>query len=207
MNKTFNTLLGAMLLAGSACAFAASSVDLSVSGTITPSACEPTLSKGGLVDYGKISAKSLNPDKATWLPEQYVQLTLTCDGPTLAGLEAKDNREGSDFNNDPYDFGLGLINTNQKLGAMNLQIRSPLADGIRVGTIGSEDRGSTWYQTRDLMRTNILTVADVSSVIPKPFQTLVSDLEIAPRIAPANQLNLTNEVAIDGSVTLSVVYL
>jgi hypothetical protein len=78
---------------------------------------------------------------------------------------------------------------------------------VTVSTIGSEDRGSTWNQTRELMRTNILTVADVSSVIPKPFQTLVSDLEIAPRIAPANQLNLTNEVAIDGSVTLSVVYL
>jgi type 1 fimbria pilin len=207
MNKTLNTLFGAMLLASCASAFAASSVDLSVSGTITPSACEPTLSRGGLVDYGKISARDLNADKPTWLPVQTVQFTLTCDGPTLAAIEAKDNREGSDFNNDPYEFGLGLINTNEKLGAMSLQIQRPLADGATVVTIGSENGGSTWTRTPELMRINILTVADTGTVIPKAFQTLVSDLSIEPRIAPTNRLTLTNEVAIDGSVTLSVVYL
>lgn len=49
MNKTLNSLLGAMLLTGSASAFAASSVDLAVTGLITPSACTPTLANGGVV--------------------------------------------------------------------------------------------------------------------------------------------------------------
>ncbi len=47
MKKTLNTLLVAMLLTASASTFAASSVDLTVTGIITPSACEPTLSQGG----------------------------------------------------------------------------------------------------------------------------------------------------------------
>ncbi|MFE4459165.1 DUF1120 domain-containing protein [Nocardia tengchongensis] len=52
----------------------ASSVDLTVTGIITPSACTPTLTNGGIVDYGKTSAR-------------YSQLTVTCDAATLMALD------------------------------------------------------------------------------------------------------------------------
>jgi hypothetical protein len=207
MNKTLNTLFGAMLLAGTASAFAASSADLTVTGTITPSACEPTLSSGGLVDYGKISAKDLNADWPTLLEERIVQFTLTCDGPTSVAVQAKDNREGSDFSGDPMEFGLGLVNVDEKLGAMQLRLVRPVADGVTVRAIASEDGGDTWHNERHLMRTNIISVAETGMLTPIQFQTLSSDLIISPKIAPTNQLTLTNEVSIDGSVTLSVVYL
>lgn len=207
MKRTLNTLLGAILLAGGASAFAASSVDLTVTGVITPSACTPTLSSGGIVDYGKISVRDLQPDRPTFLPEQTVQLMFTCDATTLAALEAKDNREGSDFNNNTSAFGLGLINGNEKLGAMTLSLLSPVADGVPVKTIASEDGGSTWFADRFLTRTNILSVADTSDVTPIPVQQFTSDLRIAPLIAPTNGLTLTNEVSIDGSVTVTVRYL
>ncbi|MFD9339440.1 YidB family protein [Streptomyces sp. NPDC060028] len=42
---------------------------------------------------------------------------------------------------------------------------------------------------------------------PIPVQLLTGDLTIAPVIAPASGLTLNNEVAIDGSVTLTVTYL
>ncbi|MFD9418830.1 YidB family protein [Streptomyces goshikiensis] len=42
---------------------------------------------------------------------------------------------------------------------------------------------------------------------PVPVQDLTSDLEIQPEIAPTAGLTLNNEVAIDGSVTLTVRYL
>jgi hypothetical protein len=207
MNKTLNTFFAAMLLASCASAFAASSVDLSVTGTITPSACTPTLSSGGVVDYGKISAKDLNADEKTFLVRQTVQLTLTCAGPTFAAIAAKDNREGSDFNNDYTEFGLGLINASEKLGGMELFLRTPLADGVPVRIIGSADDGSTWLPEPYLTRTNMLTVANTGTQTPISMQTLSADLHIDSFIAPTNQLTLNNEVAIDGSVTLSVVYL
>ncbi|MGY2259738.1 DUF1120 domain-containing protein [Pseudomonas sp. SDO55104_S430] len=207
MKTTFNTLFGAMLLAGSASAFAASSVDLTVTGMITPSACEPTLSRGGVVDYGKISAKDLNADTPTMLEKQTVQLILTCDAATLAAIEAKDNREGSAIIDDPDEFGLGLINGNQKLGSMNLRLFTPVADGATVRTVGSQDNGATWYEEVYLTRDNIVSVAEASSMVPLPFQTWASDVRISPRIAPTNSLTLTNEAAIDGSVTLTVRYL
>lgn len=207
MNKTLNTLLGAMLLAGSASAFAASSVDLTITGMITPSACTPTLSNGGLVDYGKISVRDLKPDQPTDLAIQTIQLNVTCDAATLMALESKDNREGSDFDNGTQNFGLGLINGTEKLGAMELRLLSPVADGVPARIIGSEDGGSTWYNERYLMRTNIVSVADTSTVAPIPVQSFTSNMQVRPSIAPTNQLTLTNEVSIDGSVTLTVRYL
>ncbi|NUT76537.1 DUF1120 domain-containing protein [Pseudomonas sp. C1C7] len=207
MNKKLNALFAALLLTGGASAFAASSVDLTVTGTITPSACEPTLSQGGLVDYGKISARDLNVDQPTALAQQTVQLTITCDAATLAAVESKDNRAGSAAQTDPANFGLGLINGNEKLGHMNLTLANPVADGASLRNIVSTDNGSTWQPGSSLATDNIISVADSSNVTPIPFQTLTSDLRIDPVIAPANQLTLTNEANMDGSLTLTVRYL
>lgn len=65
MNKSLTLACTALLLASTAPAFAASSVDLTVKGLITPSACTPNLP--GTVDFGKISAKDLNQDSQTQL--------------------------------------------------------------------------------------------------------------------------------------------
>lgn len=207
MNVSLNTLLAATLLIGSASAFAASSVDLTVKGIITPSACTPALSNSGSVDYGKISAKDLNVDQVTPLTEQTVQLTVTCDAATLMALDADDNRPGSNYGGDTTEFGLGLINGTQKLGAMTLSLNTPVADGVAGRPITSVDGGVTWVVARNLTPDNLISVADTTVDAPIPVQVLTSDLTVSPKIAPSNQLTLTNEVAIDGSVTVTVRYL
>lgn len=208
MNKTLNTLLGAMLLAGSASTIAASSVDLTVTGVITPSACTPTLSNGGTVDHGKISAKDLKPDQPTWLTTQQLQLSVNCDAATLMAIETKDNRQGSSYvENDPEHFGLGLVNGTEKLGSMFMVLRSPVADGVQARAIFSEDSGSTWYTGGNLATTYLFSVADTSTVAPIPVQQLTANLTVSSQIAPTNGLTLTNEVSIDGSVTMTVRYL
>ncbi|NWC74508.1 DUF1120 domain-containing protein [Pseudomonas sp. P7759] len=207
--KSLNTLFATLLLtgAGAGTAIAASSVDLTVRGLITPSSCEPSLPSGGNVDIGKISAKDLKADQATQLSAHNVPFTVTCDAATLMALEAKDNREGSDYNNDISQFGLGLINGNEKLGSMELRLLNPLADGVASRIIGSRDGGLTWGNDRYLARDNILSVADGSTDIPIPVQLFNAELNILPIIAPTNSLTLTEEVPIDGSVTLTVKYL
>ncbi|MGK9415376.1 DUF1120 domain-containing protein [Pseudomonas cedrina] len=206
MRTTFTTLSFALLLAGSGGAFAASSVDLSVKGMITPSACTPGLSNGGLVDIGKLSAKDLNVDRMTRIKEQKLQLSVTCDAPTVMALESKDNRPGSEYDN-RGNFGLGLINGTQKLGSMELSLVSPVADGVPVRAIESLDQGASWAGNSWLMPTNLLSVANTTTAAPIAVQLMTADLRITGLIAPANTLTLDNEVAIDGSVTLTVKYL
>lgn len=207
MNIALKSLMTALLLTSAASAMAASSVDLTVRGLITPSACEPNLSNGGVYDLGKVSSRDLNVEAGTFLPTQALQLTVTCDAATLMAVQAKDNREGSDYLNDPLDFGLGLINGDEKLGRLSLRLLSPMADGVAARTIASDDGGSTWYLERAFMRGNIVSVADTATVAPVPVQTFNADLYMAAEIAPARGLTLNNEVAIDGSVTLTVMYL
>ncbi|HEF4757824.1 TPA: DUF1120 domain-containing protein [Pseudomonas putida] len=207
MNKTLNTLFGTMLLAGSASAFAASSVDLTVTGLITPSACTPTLANGGVVDYGKISAKDLNVDQSTIIAKQNVQLNVTCDAATLMALETKDNREGSNPYPSVRTFGLGLINGNEKLGRMALYFDDAIADGTQVRPIISRDGGTSWTGMVTLQKDGITSVAELNTVVPLPFQVLTANIQVAPEIAPTKDLTLTNEVSIDGSVTLTVRYL
>ena len=205
--SNIRNLLAAALLASAGNAVAASSVDLAVRGLITPSACVPTLSKGGVVDIGKVSVRDLKADYATYLARQSLQLAVSCEAATLMALESKDNRAGSNYNND-VEFGLGWINNGtEKLGSMELRIQNPVADGVAARAISSYDGGLTWVQDRYLYRDSLLSVAITSVNAPIPVQLFTGELSILPIIAPAKGLTLNNEVAIDGSVTLTVRYL
>ncbi|MGB3123037.1 MAG: DUF1120 domain-containing protein [Pseudomonas sp.] len=207
MSKTLNSLFATLLISSAGNALAASSVDLTVRGLITPSACEPTLSNGGVADIGKISAKDLNVNQETRLPFQHLQLAVTCDAATLMALEAKDNRVGSSYDDDTMLFGLGMINDTEKLGGMEVRIIEPVADGVEPWMIGSQDGGSTWIRDYYFKQDNILSVATNGLTTPIPVQQFTSSLQIRPIIAPASGLTLNNEVAIDGSATLTVKYL
>lgn len=207
MNKTLNTLLGAMLLASSASAFAASSVDLTVTGLITPSACTPTLANGGVVDHGKISAKDLKVDIFTTLETKTVQLNVNCDAATLMALEPQDNRPGSAIGSTTSNFGLGLINGTEKLGAVQLRLRDPIADNVPARIIRSTDGGASWTESFAMYPSQLSSVADSSTVAPLPLQSLTANLEVVTFIAATRELTLTNEVSIDGSLTLTVRYL
>lgn len=207
MNTSFQSLIAIVLLIGTGTAMAASSVDLTVRGLITPSACEPSVSNGGVADIGKIAAKDLSADQETYLPYQYLQLAVRCDAATLMAVEAKDNREGSSYDDNTMRFGLGLINGAEKLGSMELRVVDPVADGVTPWMIGSQDGGSTWIREHYFKRDNILSVGTTGIAAPIPVLQFTSNLRIQPIIAPTNGLTLDNEVAIDGSATLTVKYL
>lgn len=206
MSITRNLLIAAML-ASAGHAVAASSVNLSVKGTITPSACTPALGNGGVADFGKLSAKDLKPNQHTYLPSQIMNMTVTCDAATLFALATKDNREGSESSLDYYNFGLGLINGSEKLGYLTVAMTGPVADDVAVRAIGSRDGGTTWERESAFMDDGMVSVADTTTLAPLPVQRLTTGLQIGAAIAPAQNLTLTNEVPIDGSVTLTVSYL
>lgn len=199
------------LATGCVSAQAASTIDLNVNGTITPSACEPSLSNGGVYELGKIAANDLNIDQPTPLANHTLQLGLTCEAPTLVALQPSDNRSGSHFDSaSTHKFGLGLVNGNEKVGSMMLNMQAIVADGTEMYPIGSVGSTAEWSPTSILstnFRTSFTNNRSTPFLAPTPIQRLVADVLIAPRIAPANTLTLTREVPIDGSVTLELNYL
>ncbi|WP_339417682.1 MULTISPECIES: DUF1120 domain-containing protein [unclassified Pseudomonas] len=207
MSKSLHSLIAALLLSAAAQAVAASSVDLSVRGLITPSACEPTLANDGVVELGKISVQDLRLDWPTYLPRQDMQMTVTCDAATLIAIAATDNREGSDAQYDYYTFGLGMINGSEKLGFLTISTSNLIADGMPVRAIGSRDGGVTWQREGSFMDDGLTAVSELDTLTPLPVQRLTADLQIKAAIAPAQDLTFTKEETIDGSVTLTVKYL
>ncbi|NNA65060.1 DUF1120 domain-containing protein [Pseudomonas gessardii] len=206
MNKSLNLVGVALLLASSTSTWAASTVDLTVKGLITPNACTPAVSAGGMVDHGKISAKDLVQNNPTALPKAMLRLTIDCDASIPFAIRPIDNRSGTATSSS--DFGLGLVNGNKKLGRYYLTPQNLVADGTPAQPIASADGGRTWYSERSWELQTLWgagTQDDASTLLP--IKNLVIDLEVRTQIAPANQFDFSDEAPIDGSATLEVVYL
>lgn len=206
MKTRLTTLAASVLLLHSATTFAASSVDLTVKGLIVPSACTPSLSGGGVIDHGKVSAKDLNPTYGTAIGVHTLSLTVNCDAPIQFALHPIDNRAGSGTSS---DFGLGFINETQKLGHFSLTWRKALADGgIEVQPIASMDQGNSWYAEKFWEPSMYMAAASMDDdTQPLPIKDLSVDLEVLTIINRSDGLDLSNEVTIDGSATLEVKYL
>lgn len=211
MNYKVSILTAALLFYGTSSAIAASSTDLTVKGTITPRACTPSLSGSGEVDLGKQSAGRLNPDMPTPLDPQTLQLAVSCDAATQFAIAPLDNKAGSAWDGSA-DFGLGLINTNEKLGKFSVEPGNVVADTVTAQAISSTDGGQTWvkhgvggepWDRNSLWGTG--AASDATTLIPVKDLTL--DLKVSAEIAPSDGLDLSNEIPIDGFATLDIRYL
>lgn len=208
MKPYFAALSTTALMSFAPLAMATSSTDLTVTGTITPSACMPSLSNGGVVDYGKISSTTLNPVRDTFLESRTLNLDVNCDAATVFALHIFDNRAGSSSSASPITFGLGLINGNQKLGHYYVFVNRATADGVAAQAISSLDNGATWTTQALLRSDNYLAVAASDNwTVPVAARDMTLELTVDPVIARADRLDLSNEVAIDGSATLEMKYL
>lgn len=209
MNKRLSLLTTALLLTGASSAFAASSTDLTVTGFITPAACQPSLSGGGIIDLGSISAKELFQDRETPRPPQALQLTVSCVAPAVFALRGIDNQAA--FAPDPSKYGLAEDGGTQKLGNYNLLFANTSADGAVTTPLKSVDDGLTWSELADSswMPTDLAGFGGNTggAWLPQSIENLTTDLVVEPFIAKASDLDLTNEVTINGSATLEVKYL
>lgn len=200
-----------LLLSLATSTFAASSVDLAVHGIITPSACTPLLGQDGLIDYGKIAARDLNPATFTRLPDANLPLGIDCEASTLFAVKLTDNRAGSSAS-EPLGFGLGMINGSEKIGVFNVILHTPLADNAPVTQLQSLNYGQSWNVVDEgvaLPALRLGAFGNASSGVwaPVPIQVLRVQMRVSTAIAPAQGLTLDREVPLDGSATLDLIYL
>lgn len=206
MERCALALSTTVLLACTSAAMAASSTDLSVTGTITPSSCTPSLSDGGIVDHGKLTSKDLDQTLPTRLPTGELQLQVDCEGPTHFTLTTLDNRAGTSAVNPAY-HGLGTVNDDQKLGSVGFGIFEPQADGNTVVTIMSRDNGSSWGPSSYLGHAGWTAfAAPADPRTPIALQHLSARLRAFTIIAPASDLTLLDELPIDGHATVQITY-
>lgn len=204
MKKYFAALTTTALISAAPFALAASSTDLTVTGIITPVACTPTFSGGGVIDIGKISSGDLNLDKNTLVGTHPIQLVVTCDASAKFALNPIDNKDGTSSGD---WFGLGLTPDNEKLGFFFPKVMQVKDGATSLDAIKSDDGGSTWVKATDAQAGYLLSVATTGGTAPIAAEVVTFDFEVETYIARADSLTLTEEVTIDGSATFEVKYL
>ncbi|MGY2374230.1 DUF1120 domain-containing protein [Pseudomonas sp. SDO524_S393] len=214
MKDSLIALAGALLIAHGTLALAASSVDLSVKGAITPSACTPSINQGGLVDFGKIPAKHLSADTTTPLPSTVLKLGVNCDGATFFALRGIDNRLGTAYLDDGYNYGLGVANGDptQKLGMYFLTLSNAVSDIGPLDTLMSQDGGKFWWNFQSYYwLVSHLWVAFGSSIdgiaAPIAVRQVTADLQVYAWLAPSRGLDLNEQISLDGFATVELIYL
>lgn len=206
MERCSLALLTPLLIACAPLAFAASNAELSVSGLITPSACTPSLSGGGIVDHGKVTVKDLKPDQPTALPNGTLYLEVNCDAATPFTLTTIDNRKGSSAIH-PNSHGLGVVNDDQNLGSVAFGLFDTVADGVAVKSIMSLNDGASWRVSSYLGHAGLTAFAALTDLsTPIAIKDLRARLTAFTTIVRANDLTLTDEIPIDGYVTVQLNY-
>lgn len=218
MNLLPRLLTGVALLAALPAAMAASTVDVTVTGTIVPAACTPSLTASEF-NHGKLSKADLNTDTPTSFAAnpKVTTLSVNCTAATVYGIRGYDNRADTVGNNwymTPY--GLGLTPKGEKIGAHYLEIypRQSLIDGKPAFVTVGNAAGNRWanaVQTEKGIRNygELLGFTDIAGPVTQPLA--IKDATYALNsylvIAPTKGLTLTDDVALDGSATIEVVYL
>lgn len=209
-----HALIALALLSGTA--HAASTAELTVKGLITPMACTPLLSSGGLVDFGKISRNDLNLTNGTRLPHKYLTLTVNCNAAGRFALRMRDNRDGTAHVNSEIFYGLGRDSAGNKIGVYSVSFdpKQTVVDDLAV-VYGTESTtgGLAWRTSNlnpiDVGSRSLLGFTDVAGSMagPSAIQTLTSTLKLEATINARQNLDLSVETPMDGSATLEVVYL
>ncbi|MFJ7316650.1 DUF1120 domain-containing protein [Pseudomonas sp. NPDC098747] len=200
-------LLPLALAFASNAAIAANSVDLRVTGTITPAACDITL-VGGDVDFGSLSGSDLSSTSDTPLTPIVRNLNILCTGATQVGITAIDNRAGT---NASHAYGLGVDSASEKIGGYAIDFKATTTDGSAGQLTRSNDSGATWTRMSsgfiEPSPTQIWSWAATGTNAPIPVTSVNQEFEIDASIAATNTLDTSTEITLDGSATIELVYL
>ncbi|WP_262265147.1 DUF1120 domain-containing protein [Pantoea dispersa] len=229
MKKMMKTTCALAVLAAS-CNVMAESVDMRVTGAVTPIACKPVLDNNGIVDYGNINTNILSNDNYTFLPGKDISLTISCTAPAKIALLATSGRPGStlsDYEEGPAGTawpiargaiplgsgvaGLGM-DGDKKIGAYTLLSVETKVDGESAKKIVSSDKLSWTGGSADSFFAQnggirYMTWFKDDIVEPVAFKNFTSKIRVLTYINKASELDLTKPVKLDGQTNFEMFYL
>ncbi|TYK57686.1 DUF1120 domain-containing protein [Pseudomonas synxantha] len=189
-------------------AHGASTVDLTVTGRVTPDACHIELTDGGTIEHGKIPSHSLNADEFTVLPIKTLDLRVQCARPMLFALVGIDNRADSSSAPD-YFYGLGrnIHAPEERLGSVALSYRNVVGDAQPMQVLASTNNGETWSPDPNAYPRSYMAFAPLGDRQPDFISQLTAELQVVTAINFSQYLTLDQEVPLDGSIVLDLRYL
>lgn len=221
--EMFTVATLAVSLLASSVVHAADTAELQVRGAILPSACVPGFASGGIVDYGTILAKDVPLNANMALGERNLTFTVTCDNAAKIALRAVDNRassivpgllaekNGAEYT-DSYAFGLGVV-AGKTIGVYKVNMSMNVtADNAIVSVLNSIENAPWFVATSSVNHFRgdgqiRKSFAAGGATTPSAFKTVSGLLAISAILNKGSDLPLTQEIPLDGSATIEVLYL
>ncbi|MBP0596593.1 DUF1120 domain-containing protein [Herbaspirillum sp. LeCh32-8] len=199
---------------------AASSVPMEVSVTMTPAACTPTLSGGGVADYGLMNAAILKPGQITALPAISMVFSVNCDAAAKFSVLVIDNRtasvvpglvamgSGNGALGDDYNFGLGS-SAGRSVGGYSIRfVTGSYTGDYQPALLMSSPDGLNWTSAANNAVSKRLQYSwGTGGATTEAYRALSGSLSVQPYVNKPENLSLSNDVVLDGSATLELHYL
>ena len=202
-------------------AFAADTAIIKVTGTLTNAACTAELGNGGVIDYGYIRLGELSETANNKLGEKQIPASITCTAPTKVGFIMTDNRADSnaqvpvdiathkDVTAKYYTFGVGLTSEGIKIGNYGMMITDAIVDGKAADNIG-QNQGwvSTKWEKAGASRSDgiqTLTFAETGTTVPMAITTVNFNVVTSLAIRDTATLAITDDTALSGQPTMTLV--
>lgn len=216
-------ILASLIALASASAFAEPTAVLKVHGTLTNSACSPSIGNGGVVDYGYIRLGELSATSNNKLGQKQVPVTITCTAPTKVGFTVLDNRGdsnaqlpvdiGGNLNQSAkyYTYGVGTTTEGVKIGNYGMWMTDVMADGNAVDSVANNHDWSatTWKKTGIPRSDAFSTVSFAQTGTVEPIAITAANFNFVTNltIRDTSTLAITDDTALDGQATMTLVYL
>lgn len=218
----FIAVTAAVAALASSAANAAATAELKVTGVIKPVACTPTIGAGSaVIDYGNIVAGSLATGQNKVLDTKEVPFSISCEAPVKMAVTATDNRAASKVTGlaslvsasatESSMFGLGSAST-KNIGAFHFTMKqgSFTGDGANVDTVGSANSTSpSWSKSSagGMSTDRMLSWAPSGATTPGSYKLISGTIGVTAVLNKPENLNLTQDITLDGSATIEVKYL
>lgn len=218
MKKVFGLAVGVACLVASVGAYATNNPtgNLIVKGTITPEACNISVTAGGVIDYGTIRSAELSRTSFNPREERSTALTVNCgQTPARFGLTVTDLRASSKVPGilganytEAQNFGLGAPG-GKRTGGYSVTLRNLTSSGQVLWPIVRSSTTAAW-QTSDGKVTQAPSQhswRNGATYAPAAVSQLSGVIAVKAVINRRDDLNLTGNVTLDGHATLVLNYI
>lgn len=224
MHPISKLMVGSLLVATSSIAFAqlsgfnpsppgqsaSGSAQLKVIGTITPNACTLNLDNGGVIDYGNVSPSLMG----TTLPGKSIGFNIVCTASTKIGLKSIDNRKDSRAGAMAvYSYGLGAAgDQNTAIGGYTLYVGDVRVNDKAAAIVGSV-QGRDWNKLTSSTNGVLFKADEYISwsahflTTPGSQKNVSGSFRVVPELAKSSTLDIKQDIKMDGSATIELVYL
>ncbi|MEI9703898.1 DUF1120 domain-containing protein [Enterobacter cloacae] len=203
--------------------FASGTAVMQVKGTLTNAACTAELGNGGIIDYGYIRLGELSETSNNEIGQKQIPVTINCTAPTKVGFSITDNRadsnaqlpvdlEGSTNETEKYyTYGVGMTNDGKKIGNYGMWMTDVTVDGKTADSIAqNQDWPSTSWEKAIIPRSDAystVTFAETGTITPMAITIANFNFVTNLVIGDTSTLAITDDTALDGQNTMTLVYL